>query len=153
MVSPKIARRPELMKPEPLTAGRAREIAGLCSLSRADLVERWIELHGTPPITTMTEGLLARGIAYEIQVRQVGGLTPAEKKALGALARERANPSPGTLKAGTRLYRSWRGVTQEILVLEGGFSWRGKSYTSLSEVARAITGTRWSGPRFFGLQA
>ncbi len=101
----------------------------------------------------MTEGLLARGIAYELQVRQIGGLSPAERKALGALAQGRSNPNPGLLKAGTRLYRSWRGVTQEILVLEGGFSWRGKSYTSLSEVARAITGTRWSGPRFFGLQA
>ncbi len=101
----------------------------------------------------MTEGLLARGIAYEMQVRQIGGLTPSERKALGALARGRSNPSPRLLKVGTRLYRSWRGITQEILVLESGYSWRGKSYASLSEVARAITGTRWSGPRFFGLQA
>ena len=141
------------MKPEPLTAGCAREIAGLCDLSRADLVERWVGLHGSPPIKTMTEGLLARGIAYEIQIRQLGGLTPAERKALGALARGKTSPSPGALKAGTRLYRSWRGVTQEVLVLEDGYSWRGKSYASLSGVARAITGTRWSGPRFFGLQA
>jgi hypothetical protein len=141
------------MKPEPLTAGCTPEIAGLCGLSRADLVERWVGLHGSPPIKTMTEGLLARGIAYELQVRQIGGLTPAESKALGALARGRTNPRPGLLKVGTRLYRSWRGVTQEVLVLEGEFSWRGTSYASLSEVARAITGTRWSGPRFFGLQA
>jgi hypothetical protein len=141
------------MKPDPLTAGCAREIADLRGLSRGDLIERWVELHGSPPIKTMTEGLLARGIAYEFQVRQLGGLTLAESKALGALARERANPRPGALKVGTRLYRSWRGVTQEVLVLEGEFSWRGKSYASLSEVARAITGTRWSGPRFFGLQA
>ena len=141
------------MKPEPLNAGCARAIAGLCGLSRADLVERWIGLHGSPPIETMTEGLLARGIAYEMQVRQIGGLTPAERKALGALPRGKTNPSPGLLKTGTRLYRSWRGVTQEVLVLERGYGWRGKSYASLSEVARAITGTRWSGPRFFGLQA
>ncbi len=141
------------MKPEPLTAGGAREIAGLCGLSRADLVERWIGLHGSPPIKTMTQDLLARGIAYEMQVRQLGGLTPAERTALGALAQGRASPSPAVLKTGTRLYRSWRGVTQEILVLEGGYGWQGKSYASLSEVARAITGTRWSGPRFFGLQA
>ncbi len=141
------------MIPEPLTAGCAREVAGLRGLSRGDLVERWVELHGAPHLQTMTEGLLARGIAYELQVRQIGGLTPAEKKALGALAQGRSNPSPGTLKAGTRLYRSWRGVTQEVLVLEGEFSWRGTCYASLSEVARAITGTRWSGPRFFGLQA
>ncbi len=141
------------MKLEPLNAGCAREIAGLCGLSRADLVERWVGLHGSPPNKTMTKGLLARGIAYEMQVRQIGGLTPAEKKALGAFAQGRSNPSPGTLKAGTRLYRSWRGVTQEVLVLDSGYSWRSKSYASLSQVARAITGTRWSGPRFFGLQA
>ncbi len=141
------------MTPEKLTTDCAREIAGLCGLSRADLVERWVGFHGSRPIETMTEGLLARGIAYEMQVRQIGGLTPAEKKTLGTLAQGRSNPNPGLLKAGTRLYRSWRGVTQEILVLEGGYSWRGKSYASLSEVARAITGTRWSGPRFFGLQA
>ena len=101
----------------------------------------------------MSEDLLARGIAYEIQVQQLGGLTPAEMKLLGALARERANSSPRALKAGTRLYRTWRGVTQEILVLDSGYSWRGMNYASLSEVARAITGTRWSGPRFFALQA
>jgi hypothetical protein len=100
----------------------------------------------------MTEGLLARGIAYEMQVRQIGGLTPAERKALGALAQGRSDPNPATLKAGTRLYRSWRGVTQEVLVLEDGYSWRDKSYASLSEVARAITGARWSGPRFFGVR-
>ncbi len=141
------------MKPESLNAGCAREIDGLCDLSRADLVERWVGLHGSPPIKTMTEGLLARGIAYEMQVRQLGGLTLAERKALGTLAQGRSNPSPGALKAGTRLYRSWRGVTQEILVLEDGYGWQGKSYASLSGVARAITGTRWSGPRFFGLQA
>ncbi len=141
------------MKPEPLTAGCAREIAGLCGLSRAELVARWTELHGSPPLKTMTEGLLARAIAYEMQVRHLGGLTPAESKALGALARGRLDPSHRPLKPGTRLYRSWRGVTQEVLVLERGYSWRDKSYASLSQVARAITGTRWSGPRFFGRQA
>ncbi len=141
------------MKPEPLNAGCAREIAGLCGLSRADLVERWVGLHGSLPIETMTKGLLARGIAYEMQVRQIGGLTPSERQAHGALAQGRTNPSPGALKTGTHLYRSWQGVTQEVLVLESGYSWRDKTYASLSEVARAITGTRWSGPRFFGLQA
>ncbi len=141
------------MKPEPLNAGCAREIAGLCALSRADLVERWVGLHGSPPIKTMTEDLLTRGIAYELQARQLGGLTAAESKALVALAQGISNPSPRVLKPGTRLYRSWRGVTQEVLVLESGYGWRDMTYASLSEVARAITGTRWSGPRFFGLQA
>ncbi len=80
------------MKPEPLTAGCAREIAGLRGLSRSDLFERWAALHGDPPIKTMTEDLLVRGNAYEMQIRQLGGLTPAESKALGALARGRTPP-------------------------------------------------------------
>ena len=141
------------MRPEPFNIDCAREIARFSDLSRADLVARWIEFLGPPPIKTMTKGLLARGLAHEMQVRQFGGLAPAEQRALGALAQGRNSPGPGSLKAGTRLYRSWQGVTQEVLVLEDGYSWRGKSYASLSEVARAITGTRWSGPRFFGLTA
>ncbi len=129
------------MKPEPLKAGCAREIAGLSALPRAGLVERWIELHGSAPLKTMTKDLLARGIAYEMQIQQRGGLAPAEKRALATLARGKGNPNPGAIKAGTRLYRSWQGVTQEVLVMDSGYSWRDKSYASLSEVARAITGT------------
>ncbi len=141
------------MTPEKLTTDCAREIAGLSALPRADLVEHWIELHGSAPLKTMTKDLFVRGIAYEMQVQQRGGLAQAEKRALAALARGKGNPNPGAIKAGTRLYRSWQGVTHEVLVMDSGYSWRGKSYASLSEVARAITGTRWSGPRFFGLQA
>ncbi len=141
------------MKPEPLNTGCAREIASLCGLSRADLIELWIELHGSAPSKTLTTDLRVRGIAYEIQVRKRGGLTPTEKKALDALAQGKTNPTTGNLKPGTRLYRSWQGVTHEVLVLESSYSWRGKSHASLSEVARAITGTRWSGPRFFGIKA
>ncbi len=141
------------MKTEPSNADCARGIAGFSDLSRADLVERWVEFHGSAPPKTLPKDLLVRGIAYEMQVRQFGGLSPVEKKALTALAQGRSSPSPGDLKTGTRLYRSWQGVTQEVLVLESGYSWRNKTYVSLSEVARAITGTRWSGPRFFGVKA
>ena len=105
------------------------------------------------PPKTLTKDLLIRGIAYELQVRHFGGLNPAERKLLAGLAQEKPGPIPRTLKSGTRLYRCWQGVTHEVLVIEGGFSWRGTSYASLSEVARAITGTRWSGPRFFGVKA
>ena len=141
------------MKPEPFNVACAGEIAGLSGFSREDLVERWVELHGAAPLKTLTKDLLVRGIAYEMQVRQHGGLTPAETRALTALAQGRADPTRGALKSGTRLYRSWQGVTHEVLVLDQGYGWRGKTCASLSEVARAITGTRWSGPRFFGLKA
>ena len=141
------------MQPRSSDSGRAGDLCALDDLTRADLIELWIELHGSPPIKTMTKGLLARGIAHEMQVRQRGDLTPTEKKALDALAQGKANPTTGNLKPGTRLYRSWQGVTHEVLVSESSYSWRGKSHASLSEVARAITGTRWSGPRFFGIKA
>lgn len=136
-----------------MTESLAEEIAGLNGLSRADLTERWIRMHGAAPNKTMTKDLLVPGIAYAIQEKQHGGLTGVEKKALAALAQGKASPASGHLRPGTRLYRCWRGSTHEVLVLEDGYSWQAKTYVSLSEVARAITGTRWSGPRFFGLKA
>jgi len=137
----------------PLNADCAREIASLFGLSRTDLVDRWTEIHGSAPNKIMTKDLLVRGIAYAIQEQHHGSLRSVEKKGLAALARGNATPTPGNLRPGTRLYRSWRGMTYEVLVLEDGFSWQARTYASLSEVARAITGTRWSGPRFFGLKA
>ena len=135
-----------------MTEPLANEITGLCGLTRADLIERWIEIHGSAPNKTMTKDLLVRGIAYAIQEQQHGGLTRGEKKALAALAQGNATLKIGRRKPGTRLYRSWRGITHEVLVLEDGYGWQARTYASLSEVARAITGTRWSGPRFFGLK-
>lgn len=128
-------------------------IVNLRGLPRADLIRRWAALHGSSPPRTLTMDLLVRGIAYEVQVRRQGGLTAPEKKALAALAEGKTATGTGGTTPGTRLYRNWQGTTHEVLVLESGYGWRGKIYDSLSEVARAITGTRWSGPRFFGVKA
>jgi len=136
-----------------LSAGVLRKIVGLGDLSNGDLVERWIGLHGSAPPQRLTKDLLVRGIAYELQAQELGGLNAVEKKSLAAFAAGRASLGPKNLPTGTRLYRSWQGVTHEVLVSEGSYNWKGQSYTSLSEVARAITGTRWSGPRFFGVTA
>ncbi len=81
----------------------------------------------------------------------MGGLTRSEQRALMTLAAGGKDPRSKALKAGTRLYREWQGVSHEVLITDNGCRWRGKDYRSLSQVARAITGTRWSGPRFFGL--
>ena len=145
------------MKPEPLTAGCAREIAGLCDLSRADLVERWVGLHGSPPIKTMTQDLLARGIAYEMQVKKYGGLKPAVSRQLQRIAAGLVAGEPVAIKAasklkpGARLVREWNGATHVVEVVDDGFIWNGERHSSLSAIARTITGARWSGPRFFGL--
>jgi hypothetical protein len=77
-----------------------------------------------------------------------------ERVAEEARAGGRVTAAPvRVLKPGTRLLREWQGVTHEVIVLEDGVLFRGKRHRSLSEVARAITGSRWSGPRFFGLRA
>ena len=76
----------------------------------------------------------------------------ATEPAIHPLATGGGDQRPSALKAGTRLYREWHGVNHEVLVTDEGCRWRGRDYQSLSEVARAITGTRWSGPRFFGLR-
>ena len=68
------------------------------------------------------------------------------------LAQGKRHLDPKSLMAGTRLYRVWRGSAHEVLALAEGYSWQVRTYKSLSEVARAITGTRWSGPRFFGVK-
>lgn len=134
-----------------LSTGAKREISGLANLPRDALVERWEGLFGKEPPKRLTKDLLIRGTAYEIQTRALGGLSIADKKELIALAAGQSRDALPKPKAGVRLYRSWQGTTHEVLVLESGYSWRDKSYASLSEVARAITGTRWSGPKFFGV--
>ncbi len=97
-------------------------------------------------------------IAWKIQVKAHGGLTAAEKRRLGRIATDiRAHGGPlknSTIhvKPGLKLVREWRGETHDVLVLENGFEWNGQCWRSLSAIAREITGTPWSGPRFFGLQ-
>ena len=111
-------------------------------------------------------------IAHRMQEQVIGGLPPVARRYLEKAAEEGANMrdsgvsgmdgmvgrkkmaifSP-TIKPGTRLLREWHGKTHEVIVTEEGVRFNGKSYRSLSEVARTITGTRWSGPLFFGLKS
>jgi len=101
---------------------------------------------------------LVLAIAWKLQERVHSGLTAAQKRKLTPIAEElRKNGILSTgpairLKPGLRLVREWRGETHTVLVLEDGFEWNGERRRSLSEIAREITGTRWSGPSFFGLK-
>lgn len=128
------------------------EINSLECLTRPALLARWRDVHRTEPPKHLSRDLLLRGLTYALQEQSVGGLTRAERKALRSLAIEGGNQRPRAFRSGTRLYREWQGVSHEVLITDNGCRWRGKDYQSLSEVARAITGTRWSGPRFFGLR-
>ena len=116
------------------------------------------ELSETPP-SSLGRDILALGIASARQERLYGGLSRRVVKELerlsacvlsnGAEAELSANPLP---RAGTILVREWQGVTHHVTVTDDGFLWNGKSHRSLSGIARAITGTTWNGPRFFGLR-
>lgn len=103
--------------------------------------------------------MLELGVAWKLQERAHGGLSAATKRQLADLARtmeanaDLAKARTVSLRPGARLIREWNGETHEVLVVEDGFQWRGETWRSLSVIAREMTGTQWSGPRFFGLKA
>ena len=126
---------------------------------RAGLVAAWTETHGGAPPKGISTRLLALAAEYNAQARQHGGLKASTCRALYSLATDRDEPEtrtrrpPPASKAtpGARLVREWHGQAHVVDVLDNAVLYRGRSYRSLSEVARIITGARWSGPRFFGL--
>lgn len=136
----------------------AEAIATLQSLTNDDLRQRWAEIFRSPPPKHISRDLLLRGIAYRIQEKALGGLKPATKRRLLKLAEQRQagdrpqGPTAQRVNPGTRMLREWQGETHSVVVTEEGFDYRGRTYRSLSKIAREITGARWSGPRFFGLR-
>ena len=142
-------------------AGRPRlaeALTGLASLGLEELRAEWRRLHRTSCPVCLSPDLLRRGIAHRLQERAMGGLSPAARRQITSLARSvdgplpEAAPPPIQLRPGTSLLRAWGGRTHTVLVGESGFEHEGRRYASLTEVARAITGAHWSGPRFFGLR-
>ena len=138
---------------------RIREaLARLPAASRADLQAEWLRLYQTEPPARLSRELLVAAIAYRLQEQALGGLRPELQRRLRGIAEqvrrgeEPAINSAPHVKPGTKLLREWRGKTHEVLVGEDGFIWQQGRYRSLSQIARAITGTRWSGPVFFGLK-
>jgi len=142
-------------EPEPFE----RQLAGLGGLRRDQLMELWRNLYASDPPGKISDLLMRQAIAYRLQVRRCGGLNFSTRRALERSLDEgrpvqvmpRCNDKP--IAIGAVLIRQWRGSTHQVTVLENGMLYRGKHYRSLSEVARAITGTRWSGPLFFGLKS
>jgi len=100
---------------------------------------------------------MVRAIAYRLQERALGGLSAAARRVLAQAAEDGAAGRPvqgkptRQVKPGARLLREWHGVTHEAIILDDGVLFRGQRYRSLSEVACIITSSRWSGPKFFGL--
>jgi hypothetical protein len=130
------------------------ELQQLPRLSRNELAEKWGALYGVPPPPRTSRALMLRAVAYKLQENAYGGLSPALRRTLlGVGKTASAKPRRRTLRPGTILLREWQGVTHRVTVVEGGAIYRGEKYRSLSEIARLITGARWSGPRFFGLKS
>jgi len=135
------------------------EIAGLTTLSREQLQARWRELYDSEAPRKIGRDLLIRAIAYRLQENAYGGLKPATRRILAKVAEDAAvrraiRIQPGrTLKPGTVLLREWHGVQHQVIVLDSAIMFQKKQYKSLSEIARKITGSRWSGPLFFGLKS
>ena len=133
-------------------------IDDLAAMSPAELRSAWREQY-RKPAPDIGPDLLRRGIAWQIQARVHGGLTVSAKRAIEKAQRrlERtgsvSSPRDLSIKPGTRLVREWQGKTYHVLVLDEGFEHDGRRYNSLSQIARAITGVHWSGPRFFGLKS
>ncbi len=130
----------------------ARKIADLAELDRENLIARWRAAYGAPPPRKLSRALMEKALAYEIQCSAFGGLSGAAKRALRAAAASKdGSTGPRSLNPGARLVREWNGVVHEVDVSGDGYVWQDQRYRSLTAIARAITGTKWSGPRFFGL--
>lgn len=127
-------------------------VAEIETMDRAALIAAWTQVFGTPVPKRLSSPFLRRFLAFEIQARESGGLPTGFVAKLGKAARDDPGVASPALKPGGRLIREWNGVTHVVDVIEGGFLWNGERYASLSPIARAITGARWSGPRFFGLK-
>jgi len=137
----------------------AAEIASLSKLGIDELRGRWKAMYGKAPSKEIGRSFLTRAIAYRLQERAYGGLKPSTCRLLARVAEESATvsspkkPQIRKARSGTVLIREWQGNAHRVTMLDAGVSFNGKHYRSLSEVAREITGSRWSGPRFFGLRS
>jgi hypothetical protein len=135
----------------------AREVANLSALDAAALRQEWAALFGMEPSPSLGRSLMIRALAYRLQERALAGLKPSVQRILDRVVETRSLAAVELVpkrraSAGTVLIREWRGVSHRVTVLDHEVVYQGRRYKSLSEVARAITGTRWSGPLFFGLK-
>jgi DUF2924 family protein len=135
------------------------ELDRLATMPIAQLRVRYREVFRTDPPIAFGPDLLRRSIAQRIQEKTYGGLSRPAQRLLGQMIKAfAAKPNgkivvPRRIKPGSVLVREWKGKSHRVTVLADGLVYDGKSFANLSEIAGLITGTRWNGPRFFGLRA
>lgn len=130
------------------------DLERIAALNGVTLALAWSDTFASPP-PEVAPSLLRRALAYERQERKFGGLPQVLRKRLETVAADETSAMPEPplrLKPGTRLMREWNGTMHTVLVNADGFTFGGKTWRSLSMIARHITGAQWSGPRFFGLK-
>jgi hypothetical protein len=135
-----------------------QQLNSLPSLSKSELSKLWRQLFNGHPSLKMRKQLMRRVIAYRLQEQQFGALNNTQLRRLRQIASAlEADPNATVstrppIKPGTRLVREWKQQVHTVEVDQEGYQYKGAHYESLSEIARLITGTRWSGPLFFGLK-
>lgn len=130
------------------------EVSGL---PLSELRQRWAKMWGLLPPPKISRTMLEKSLIFKLKERAGFRLTPEQQKRLDGLVRAyKRAPAPSmkesAIKPGTRLVRMWKGQRHSVIVKENGFDYQGRVFTSLSEVAATITGTRWNGWVFFGLK-
>lgn len=126
-------------------------LADLEAMGRRALANLWTDVFRTDVQANMSQPMQRRFLAFERQARAEGGLAASLPRAHEQIAAGEERKALPTVNPGARLQLAWNGVTHVVDVLPDGYLWNGTRQSSLSAIARAITGARWSGPRFFGL--
>jgi hypothetical protein len=140
--------------PDPI----AQRLVDLPTLSRVDLFDLWKQLFNASPSPKLRRDLMIPILAFRLQEQAFGSLSARTLDRLRHLSRafeeksDSAVPSAPQIRPGTRLVRQWRDQVHLVNVEANGYQYQGARYQSLSEIARLITGTRWSGPLFFGIK-
>lgn len=125
-------------------------IAEIEGLDRPACLERWREAFGRPPPKHLSLQFMQRVLIWKVQTRHLGGVSTKTTRRLQHIASGKTVVSRA--KRGSHLVREWNGRTYQVEVINGGYTMDGKTWRSLSAIARHITGAHWSGPRFFGVQ-
>jgi len=139
--------------------GLAAALDAISSLGPEELDAQWKALYGSDPPDRLRRPLMIQALAHRLQEQALGGLKPATRRLLRSIAgdagtrRPIATPAQRPIAAGAILIREWHGTKHQVTALKDGFMFRGKRFQSLSKIAGEITGTRWSGPLFFGLKS
>ena len=133
------------------------QLESLTNLDRSELQRLWRGSYGSDPPDKISVLLMRQAIGHRLQLKHLGGLNFSTRRVLKRVLEESNSFHAKSLRStsvtrGTVLVREWHGTTHQVTATEKGILYRGKLFRSLSEVAREITGTRWSGPLFFGLR-